>query len=284
MQISVIIPSYNRIHTLTRAIESVLSQDSPVDEIIVVDDGSSDGTASQISQHYPDIRLIRQSNRGVSAARNSGIDQASHPWIALLDSDDTWLPDKISEIRLTRQQHPEYRLFHSDEIWIRNGARVNAMKKHLKSGGWIFERCLPLCVISPSAAVLQRSLFQSVGLFDESLPACEDYDLWLRICHQYPVYYIDRPLITKYGGHNDQLSRQYWGMDRFRIRSIYRLLQQGELGEPYLCAAISMLISKLELLLQGAKKHHNDEIIAEFMPILETSRQWADKQTDQVLC
>lgn len=284
MQISVIIPSYNRIHTLARAIESVLSQVSPVDEIIVVDDGSNDGTASQISHHYPDIRLIQQSNRGVSAARNSGINQASHPWIALLDSDDTWLPDKISEIRLTRQQHPEYLLFHSDEIWIRNGARVNAMKKHLKSGGWIFERCLPLCVISPSAAVVHRSLFQSVGLFDESLPACEDYDLWLRICHQYPVCYIDRPLITKYGGHNDQLSRQYWGMDRFRIRSIYRLLQQGELGEPYHSAAITMLISKLEVLLQGAKKHHNNELIAEFMPILETSQRWANNQTDQALC
>lgn len=284
MQISVIIPSYNRMHTLARAIESVLSQDSPVDEIIVVDDGSSDGTASQISQRYPDIRLIQQSNRGVSAARNAGIDQASHPWIALLDSDDTWSPDKISEIRLAHQQHPEYRLFHSDEIWIRSGTRVNAMKKHLKSGGWIFERCLPLCVISPSAAVVYRSLLQSVGSFDESLPACEDYDLWLRICHQYPVYYIDHPLITKYGGHDDQLSRQYWGMDRFRIRSIYRLLRQDVLNEPYQAAAISMLISKLGVLLQGAKKHHNDEVIAEFMPILETSQRWACAPSDQALC
>ncbi len=284
MRISVIIPSYNRIHTLIRAIDSVLGQDSPVDEIIVVDDGSNDGTAGQISQLYPTLRLIQQPNRGVSAARNAGINQACHTWIALLDSDDSWMPGKISQIRQAQNRHPEIRLFHSDEIWIRNGVRVNAMKKHLKTGGWIFERCLPRCVISPSSVVLHRSLLQSVGLFDESLPACEDYDLWLRVCHQYPVHYIDRPLITKYGGHKDQLSKQYWGIDRFRIHSIHRLLQQGELSESDYAVAMSTLIGKLEILLKGAKKHRNEKIIAEFMPMLETSLQSTRKQTVPVLC
>lgn len=284
MRISVIIPSYNRIHTLIRAIDSVLGQDSPVDEIIVVDDGSNDGTAGQISQLYPTLRFIQQPNRGVSAARNAGINQACHAWIALLDSDDSWMPGKISQIRQAQNRHPEIRLFHSDEIWIRNGVRVNAMKKHLKTGGWIFERCLPRCVISPSSVVLHRSLLQSVGLFDESLPACEDYDLWLRVCHQYPVHYIDRPLITKYGGHKDQLSKQYWGIDRFRIHSIHRLLQQGELSESDYAVAMSTLIGKLEILLKGAKKHRNEKIIAEFMPMLETSLQSTRKQTVPVLC
>lgn len=284
MKISVIIPSYNRIHTLIRAIDSVLGQDSPVDEIIVVDDGSNDGTAEQISRLYPNLKLIQQSNRGVSAARNAGINQACHAWIAFLDSDDSWLPGKISQIRQAQNRLPEFRLFHSDEIWIRNGVRVNAMKKHLKTGGWIFERCLPRCVISPSSVVLHRSLLQSVGLFDESLPACEDYDLWLRVCHQYPVHYIDRPLITKYGGHKDQLSKQYWGIDRFRIHSIHRLLQQGELSESDYAVAMSTLIGKLEILLKGAKKHRNEQIIAEFMPMLETSLQSTRKQTVPVLC
>lgn len=284
MKISVIIPSYNRIHTLIRAIDSVLGQDSPVDEIIVVDDGSNDGTAEQISRLYPNLKLIQQSNRGVSAARNAGINQACHAWIAFLDSDDSWLPGKISQIRQAQNRLPEFRLFHSDEIWIRNGVRVNAMKKHLKTGGWIFERCLPRCVISPSSVVLHRSLLQSVGLFDESLPACEDYDLWLRVCHQYPVHYIDRPLITKYGGHKDQLSKQYWGIDRFRIHSIHRLLQQGELSESDYAVAMSTLIGKLEILLKGAKKHRNEKIIAEFMPMLETSLQSTRKQTVPVLC
>lgn len=269
MQISVIIPSFNRIRTLVRAIESVLNQHSTVDEIIIVDDGSEDDTAALVSQDYPNIKLIRQTNQGVSAARNTGIRQARFEWIALLDSDDSWLPEKISVIRQAQQQYPEYRLFHSDEIWIRNGVRVNPMKKHGKNGGWIFESCLPLCIISPSAVVLQRSLLHTTGYFDESLPACEDYDLWLRICHAFPVHYIEHALIIKYGGHADQLSRRYWGMDRFRIRSLYALLQQQNLRQNYQSAVLSTLITKLEVLLKGAEKHDNQEVIAEFSPMLE---------------
>ncbi|MCZ6883665.1 MAG: glycosyltransferase [Gammaproteobacteria bacterium] len=269
MQISVVIPSFNRIQTLVRAIESVLNQHSVVDEIIIVDDGSEDDTVALVSQDYPNIKLIRQTNQGVSAARNTGIRQARFEWIALLDSDDSWLPEKISVIRQAQQQYPEYRLFHSDEIWIRNGVRVNPMKKHGKNGGWIFESCLPLCVISPSAVVLQRSLLHTTGYFDESLPACEDYDLWLRICHAFPVHYIEHALVIKYGGHADQLSRRYWGMDRFRIRSLYALLQQQNLRQNYQSAVLSTLITKLEVLLKGAEKHDNQEVIAEFSPMLE---------------
>ena len=269
MQISVVIPTFNRLQTLIPAIESVCNQTSAVDEIIVVDDGSTDATSSEICRRYSQVKLIQQSNRGVSAARNAGIKQASFDWIALLDSDDSWLPEKITSIRKAKNRQPEYLLFHSDEIWIRRGVRVNAMKKHGKSGGWIFENCLPLCVISPSSAVFHRSLLQSCGYFDETLPVCEDYDLWLKICHQYPVCYIDKPLITKYGGHEDQLSTRYWGMDRFRIRSLHRLLQQDVLTDQNRQAATSMLVKKLLILLKGARKHSNQKIIDEFAPILE---------------
>jgi glycosyltransferase involved in cell wall biosynthesis len=269
MQVSVIIPTYNRVQTLIRAIDSVLNQERPVDEIIVVDDGSTDDTAIQISRNYPKVKLIRQPNLGVSAARNAGIKQACFEWIALLDSDDTWMPEKISAIRQAQQTQPEILLFHSDEIWIRNGVRVNPMNKHRKSGGWIFEHCLPLCVISPSAAVIHQSLFQSASYFDEALPACEDYDLWLKICHQFPVAFLDRALISKYGGHDDQLSGQFWGMDRFRIRSLRCLLEQQHLTRQQYFAAESMLIQKLNILLNGAKKHNNQEVIDEFTPMLD---------------
>ncbi len=269
MQISVVIPSYNRLHSLMIAIESVYNQSSAVEEIIVVDDGSTDSTAGEISQRFPEIKLIQQPNRGVSAARNAGIRLASFDWIALLDSDDSWLPEKISSIRQAKILQPEYLLFHSDEIWIRHGVRVNAMKKHLKSGGWIFEKCLPLCVISPSAVVFHRSLLATSGYFDESLPACEDYDLWLKICHQYPVCYIDKPLVTRYGGHQDQLSARYWGMDRFRIRSLHRLLQRKVLCKQHHQAAVSILMRKLEILLKGARKRGNQKVIDEFTPMLD---------------
>jgi glycosyltransferase involved in cell wall biosynthesis len=283
MQVSVIIPTYNRVQTLSRAIDSVLNQKRPVDEIIIVDDGSTDDTANQISRNYPNVKLIRQSNLGVSAARNAGIKQAGFEWIALLDSDDTWMPEKISAIQQAQQAQPDILLFHSEEIWIRNGVRVNPMNKHRKSGGWIFEHCLPLCVISPSAAVVHQSLLQSVSYFDETLPACEDYDLWLKICHQFPVAFLDRPLITKYGGHDDQLSGQFWGMDRFRIRSLERLLEQQQLTRQQYFAAESMLIQKLNILLNGAKKHNNQEVIDEFSPMLDRIKNSVNSQ-NSVAC
>ena len=268
MKISVVIPSHNRAHTLQRALQSVLNQQSPADEIIVVDDGSTDHTA-ELLQQYPNVRLIQQPNKGVSAARNQGIQSSTHEWIALLDSDDEWLPGKLALIRQAQQQHTDIKLLHSNEIWIRNGVRVNPMNKHNKYGGNIFRHCLPLCVISPSAAVLHRSLFDDCGLFDENLPACEDYDLWLRICHRYPVAYIPEPLINKYGGHEDQLSRRFWGMDRFRIQALHQLMQLDSLSSEQQQLSQEMLVKKLTILLKGAIKHDNQQILQQYQPLLD---------------
>ena len=268
MQLSVIIPTYNRAHTLIRALTSVVSQTSAVDEIIVVDDGSTDHSVELIQNHFPQVTLIQQPNRGVSAARNVGIQKARHEWIALLDSDDEWLPSKIEVIRQTHLSQPQLRIIHSNEIWVRNGVRVNAMNKHQKAGGWIFKQCLPLCVISPSAVVIHKSILDQIGLFDESLPACEDYHLWLRLCHRFEVFYIDQPLIIKYGGHDDQLSRQFWGMDRFRIRALHHLKQLDTLSEEQQQLTTHMLQRKLRILLKGAHKHGNQNIIDEFQPLM----------------
>ena len=269
MQISVVIPTYNRACSLPRALDSVLAQTSAVDEVIVVDDGSEDCTDILLARDYPGVRVLRQENRGVSAARNRGIAAAGHDWIALLDSDDSWLAHKIARMREAWRQNPELVLFHSDEIWMRRGVRVNPMKKHRKSGGWIFERCLPLCAISPSASVIRRSTLEALGGFDETLPACEDYDLWLRLCSRHEVGYIDEALIVKYGGHQDQLSRRYPAMDRFRVRALDRLLRDDELPPKAAAAAREMLQHKLEILLAGARKHDNHETIDEFEPLLE---------------
>ncbi len=168
--------------TVGRALRSVLAQTRPPDEIIVVDDGSEDNTSGMIRSTFPEITLITQANRGVSAARNVGINRASGEWIAFLDSDDEWQPDKLEKQLLTLAEHPDCPLCHTNEIWIRNGRRVDEGKRHTKSGGRIFKRCLPLCVISPSAAIIRRALFDEIGMFDEDLPVCEDYDMWLRIC------------------------------------------------------------------------------------------------------
>jgi glycosyltransferase involved in cell wall biosynthesis len=272
MRISVVIPSYNRGHTLERALQSVFDQTSPVDEIILVDDGSTDDSSEMVRQLFPQVKVITQPNLGVSAARNRGIAAARYEWIALLDSDDSWLPKKIEMIRKARKLQPDFVLYHSDEIWMRRGVRVNPMQKHRKSGGWIFEQCLPLCAISPSATVISKSTLESLGMFDEKLPACEDYDLWLRVCHQFPVHYIEQPLITRFGGHDDQLSRQHPVMDRFRIRSLHRLLTDEVLKPEFRHAAEAMLLSKLDILLNGAIKHQNQPLIEEFGPLRKTWR------------
>jgi len=273
VRISVVIPSYNRRHTLERALRSVIEQTSAVDEIILVDDGSTDDSAAMTAQLFPDVKLIRQSNRGVSAARNSGIRAARHDWIALLDSDDSWLAHKIQSIREAARLHPGHVLFHSDEIWMRRGVRVNPMQKHRKSGGWIFKQCLPLCAISPSASVLCKSTLQALGLFDETLPACEDYDMWLRLCHRFPVHFIEQALIIKYGGHEDQLSRRYPAMDRYRVRALHRLLETEPLSEEYFEAARATLLAKLDILHKGACKHGNHSLIDEIEPL---RRRWCD--------
>lgn len=272
MGISVVIPVYNRPQSIITCVESVINQSQPVDEIIIVNDGSNDATANSIetltAQHPAIIRSIQQSNRGVSSARNEGIQHAKHEWIALLDSDDKWLAHKIATFKEHLQQHPECLVFHSNEIWIRNGVRVNAMKKHQKRGGMIFKHCLPLCVISPSAVIIHKQIFDTVGLFDEQLPACEDYDLWLRICHNTPICYVDEALINKFGGHEDQLSRKYWGMDRFRIHALNKLLTQADLTAENQVMTTAMLCKKLNILLKGAKKHNNSAIIEQFEPLI----------------
>jgi glycosyltransferase involved in cell wall biosynthesis len=267
MRISVVIPSHNRGHSLQRALQSVYQQTSAVDEVILVDDGSTDDSGASAARLFPGLVVIRQPQRGVSAARNRGILAASHDWIALLDSDDCWLPHKIEAIREAAAGNPDFVLYHSDEIWIRDGVRVNPMQKHRKHGGWIFRHCLPLCAISPSTAVIRKATLQALGLFDEDLPACEDYDLWLRLCHRFPVYFIDRHLVTRYGGHADQLSKQHPLMDRFRVRSLHRLLANGNLRDDDFTAARATLLRKLDILLRGARKHGNQSLIDEFEPL-----------------
>ena len=257
MKISVIIPSWNRADRLAAALDSVYAQSLTPHEIILVDDGSTDDTRELLARHYPNVRYIFQQNGGVSQARNTGITAASGDWIALLDSDDRWEPRKLEQQQAAIRATPDCKLCHSDEIWIRNGKRVNPMKKHAKHGGWIFHHCLPLCVISPSAVMIHRDIFTEIGLFDESLPACEDYDLWLRICAVYPVLYIEQPLIVKVGGHADQLSRRYWGMDRFRIQALEKILAADVLGRQYQAAALETLREKTAVMIQGAVKRGN---------------------------
>ena len=261
--VSVIIPTYNRGWILQEAIDSVLDQDFSDYELIVVDDGSNDNTREILGAYGDRITVLRQPNRGVSAARNRGINEAAGQLIAFLDSDDLWLPGKLSTQVGFFEDNADVVINQTQEIWIRNGQRVNPKKRHHKFSGMIFERSLALCLVSPSAVMIKKSLFDIVGVFDEDLPACEDYDLWLRISCRYPVHLIDIELIIKRGGHDDQLSAVYPAMDRFRVASLEAALQ-GEGESKFRTLLVNELRRRLQILAGGSLKRGLLEQAAEY--------------------
>ena len=159
MLVSVIIPTFKRPEFTQEAIKSVRAQTFQDFELIVVED---DG-------------------RGVSATRNRGVAKAKGKYLAFLDSDDLWDKKKLEKQLQYLQEHPEFKICYTNEKWIRNGEHLNQMKKHQKYQGWIFDKCLLLCIISASSIIMKREVFEDLGGFDESFPVCEDYDLWLRM-------------------------------------------------------------------------------------------------------
>jgi glycosyltransferase involved in cell wall biosynthesis len=250
--VSVVIPTYNRARRVCRAIASVLYQTHHPAEIIVVDDGSRDGTLQRVAQFSRQVQYLRHpSNLGVSAARNTGIRASVSPLIALLDSDDYWLPNKLAAQMRFFAVHPEAVACQTQEIWMRRGARVNPKAKHRKPAGDIFEPSLKRCLVSPSAVMLKRSLLDEIGLFDESFPVCEDYDLWLRVSCRHPVHLIDEALVVKEGGVLDQLSRSRPGLDRFRIQAILKVMTSSVLTKEQAMAALQELSMKCRIYGQG---------------------------------
>jgi len=250
---SVIVPCYNRAWAIEAAVESVLAQDFKDFELIVVDDGSTDDTLKRLARYGTRLRILQQDRRGVSAARNLGIRQAGGALIAFLDSDDLWRPGKLVRQMEFFETHPEALICQTEEIWVRRGVRVNPKTRHRKPSGWIFEPSLALCLVSPSAVMARRVLFEQVGFFDEDLPACEDYDLWLRVSCRFPIHLIDEPLVVKQGGHADQLSRAP-GLDRFRIRALEKIIAGGALTPDQRRAAAAMLRRKCAIYAGGCRK------------------------------
>lgn len=249
--VSVIITTYNRKKFLFDAVISVLEQDYEEKEIIVVDDGSDDGS-HEIIKDLP-VNYVWKPNGGISSARNLGISVSKGNFIAFLDVDDRWLKGKLKR-QIEVMKETGYLISYTDEIWLKNGKRINQKKRHKKYSGWIFDKCLPLCIISPSSVVIKREIFEKVGFFDESLPVCEDYDMWLRITSRYPVLFIDKPLIIKNGGHNDQLSKKFEVMDRFRIKSLVKILNDNCLSNEMRTMAMEELKKKCLIVAKGAHK------------------------------
>ena len=273
--ISVIIPTFNREKMVLRALNSVLAQDFRDFDIWVIDDGSTDNTGLQVrrrASEIPDIEIhyIHTPNRGVSAARNHGISLSGSEWIALLDSDDEWVPGKLGKQIACLRDNPDLSLFHTGELWIRNRIRVNQPKQFRKFHGDVFEKCLPLCMIGPSTVLFSRRLFDEVGGFDEDFPVCEDYDFWLRACSRYEAGLVAEPLTVKYGGHDDQLSGAYVAMDYWRIKSMCRILKIRRLSPAGKAAVIHELEYKGRILLKGYLKHGREDKYHEVLNLIRT--------------
>lgn len=279
---SVIIPSYNRKDMLKSALDSVFVQSMKDFEVIVIDDGSDDGTEEMVAGYGKAIIYLWQKNSGVSNARNQGITTAKSPYIALLDSDDTWDPDKLMKDAEFIKNNPHIKIHQSDNFWFRSGRYVNPGKKYVKKEGWIFSESLELCTISPSSAVMSAELFGKYGFFDENLQACEDYDLWLRITPFEYVGLIHEKLITRYSGHNDQLSFRYPVMDKFRLYSIIELLKKEILDNTYRKSALHEALKKGEIIKAGAVKRNNSDTASALEKIITSLREENYKQIDSL--
>ncbi|HEX2955606.1 MAG TPA: glycosyltransferase family 2 protein [Chitinispirillaceae bacterium] len=269
--VSVIIPLHNRKELLPRALNSVLKQSYRDLEILVIDDGSTDGAGDlPILKQDQRIRYLRlDTNYGVSKARNAGIANAHGSWIALLDSDDEWVPRKIEQQLQWLKFNPSFLITQSRELWIRNGQRVNPPATHEKSGGDLFTESLKRCMITPSSVIFSKDLVDEIGCFNESLPACEDYDLWLRVTSRYPVGLVPEYHLKRYGGHSDQLSSSVPMLDRFRIRSILQLLYHSPLTEEQRAEASWVCAQKASIIAQGCLKRGNQNLYVRYKAIAD---------------
>ncbi len=266
--ISVVVPTYNRAYCLKRAVDSVYSQSYKNLEVIVVDDGSDDDTQTLIdsmqerTSFYFNLRYIRIAHAGVSRARNTGIQAAAGEWIAFLDSDDYWLEGKLKKQLDYLSEKGEYRVCHTDEVWIKNGRRINQGKKHRKYEGWFFNPSLKLCLISPSSVLIHKDVFAEVGIFDEGFAYVEDFELWLRITARFPVGFVSEKLVVKTGGRSDQLSKRIGGIEKYRMQALKKLILNGFFDREQMEKAKAVYFSKAEIYIKGCERRNRGEEIA----------------------
>lgn len=261
-EVSVVVPTYNRRTMVRAAILSVLAQRGAHFELIVIDDGSSDGTADDLARLGEEcggvLRIERTENRGAAAARNHGVALAQAPLIAFLDSDDIWMPSKLARQLEFMRAHPACDISQCQERWIRGGRRVNPGLRHQKRGGDIFLDSLRTCLVSASAVMMRTELFRELGGFDQTMRACEDYDLWLRILVTHEIGLLDEVLAERRGGHPDQLSATVPALDRYRILSLIKLLADSRLSAAGREAVAQVLAEKCAIYAKGLRRRERD--------------------------
>ncbi|MBF0494182.1 MAG: glycosyltransferase [Candidatus Omnitrophica bacterium] len=265
---SVIIPSFNRCGFLQKAVGSVMDQTFEDFELIVIDDGSTDGTAGFLkSCADPRLQYFSHANKGVSTARNLGITKSCGTYLSFLDSDDSWTRDKLERTHDYVKKYPGIRIFHTEEIWYKKGKILPQKKIHKKPDGLVYENALKICCIGMSTVTIHKDVFKDVGLFDETFEACEDYDLWLRTSPKYEVKLIPEALTLKDGGRPDQLSNRVWGLDRFRIKALEKMLVSGTLTRDKYELTLLELKKKCSIFALGATKRGNKKAAEHYLSL-----------------
>ena len=191
--ISVVIPSYNSASTLGRALSRVYAQTVAVKEVIVIDDGSSDETRQLVVEKFPLVKYVYQNNQGVSAARNNGIAQAQSEWVAFLDADDLWLPDKLECQLAILNRNPKACFITTGRYYEKEG-ETNIINWTFR---WRFDKLLSHNRVHTSSTLVKREVFEQIGRFDSRLKTGEDWDLWLRIVNRFPSYGTTQKLVKR---------------------------------------------------------------------------------------
>lgn len=225
MIVSVIIPAFNSEQYIAECIDSVLVQTFQDFEIIIIDDGSTDDTVSIISEYKNDrIKLFHQDNSGSAAARNYGVKQSSGIWIAFIDADDIWLPDKLQKQleHCSNQAWSHTDLFFHGSFYPKYTKATDFTSKH---SGFILNNLLVENSIGTSSVVLKKEIFHELGGFNTDLRALQDWDLWLRIAEKYQACYIDQPLVY-YRVHTSSVSRNVRKTLPYHINLIDRVFSQ----------------------------------------------------------
>jgi glycosyltransferase involved in cell wall biosynthesis len=221
--VSVVIPSYNAARYLAAAVDSALNQSFRDVEVIVVDDGSTDDTAAVMSRFASPVQYLHQENRGVAEARNQGIKASRGRYVAFLDADDTWTPEKLYRQVAALAGALGQRACYSAYTVCSDALEPLAVQRSRRYGSTLEDLLLRGNVIGNICTVLcDRALFAEVGGFDPDLSQCADWDMWIRLATLTEFVYLDEPLVN-YRQHGSNMSR--W--PNLLERDSLRVLEKG---------------------------------------------------------
>jgi len=242
-KVSVIVPVYNCAQYIGKAIESILAQTYPVHEIIVVDDGSTDGTREALEPYKASIIYVYQKNAGEPAARNTGIRHSTAEYIAYLDADDLWLPDKLELQMQYLQTHPECELVYTDMMTFDDQGiiekSVRTSRGRVYCSGKIFPQLFRETLFGSGSVVFRKTAAEKVGGFDETFLVGSDYEMWLRMSRSFEFGYVDKPLLM-YRQHRDMSTQKLGKVPQdgmpWQVKVLKRILElfpeaERELGQ-----------------------------------------------------